>query len=852
MYDIIFVGQKNKRWYSLKNNYPTAKYAEDFYEAQKMCVTNFFWLVWDNLEIRESFVFDYVPDDWSQNFLHTFLNDDSYDGGIALVPKKAEPLQKEIQHRFFIKDVKQVEIEASKNATYDRFYIDSYEEYCAALQNSSTELFWGISRNLKLLEDFNLEFTFKYTNEYDRKTNHAFIHRVDDKDYYNGVFLLSKHAEVTQRELDHRFLVARKEWDIVASGPVKYDVFDIQSYQDYQTALEISTTEMFWGKLRSMNVIDESIFDIYFNFDNEYDRHQNHAFLHDVNGEQKYDGLYLFSKHVPVTAKEIDHKFLVARKEWDVVASSYKPYDQFYIDSYEEYEYALQNSSTELFWGISRNLKIADDFDLGMFFDDRTNEFEHDRSTNHAFIHRVDDKDYYNGLFLFSTKAPVTAKEINHRFLVASKEWNIVASGPVQYDKFVVSSYEDYEIAFTKSKTEMFWIIPSYVDISKTFEFNFYFTHDNEFDRKINHVFKNGQYYDGIILCSKHSIISEKEFKYRFIANKKEQDIIASYPKSYDAVTVDSYEDFVEQRKNVSTDFFYVIPTDVDICWDFEYHIPYYDRDNIHVFKNGNYHDGVFLIHKDRPLSQREFYYRFFVNKKEIDIHASNPKPYDIVFISYNEPNADENYAALVERFPRAKRIHGVKGIHQAHIAAAKLCSTPMFWVVDGDARIVDDFNFDYQVPGWQYDNVHVWRSQNPINDLVYGYGGIKLFPRELTIKMDTSKPDMTTSISEKFKAMPSISNITAFNTDPFNTWKSAFRECVKLSSKIIDRQKDDETNKRLKTWTTVGEDRQYGKYAIQGALDGSRYGRENRDNLNDLKKINDFDWLKEKFNGNI
>lgn len=45
---------------------------------------------------------------------------------------------------------------------------------------------------------------------------------------------------------------------------------------------------------------------------------------------------------------------------------------------------------------------------------------------------------------------------------------------------------------------------------------------------------------------------------------------------------------------------------------------------------------------------------------------------YDIVFISYNEPTADANYAALKERFPIAKRVHGVKGIHQAHIKAAK------------------------------------------------------------------------------------------------------------------------------------------------------------------------------------
>ena len=65
---------------------------------------------------------------------------------------------------------------------------------------------------------------------------------------------------------------------------------------------------------------------------------------------------------------------------------------------------------------------------------------------------------------------------------------------------------------------------------------------------------------------------------------------------------------------------------------------------------------------------------------------------YDIVFISYQEPNADENYGKLKERFPLAKRLHGVKGIHQAHIAAAKKCFTKMFWIVDGDAIIENNF----------------------------------------------------------------------------------------------------------------------------------------------------------------
>ena len=221
---------------------------------------------------------------------------------------------------------------------------------------------------------------------------------------------------------------------------------------------------------------------------------------------------------------------------------------------------------------------------------------------------------------------------------------------------------------------------------------------------------------------------------------------------------------------------------------------------------------------------------------------------YDIIFISYNEPQADENFSRLKARFPYAQRVQGITGIHQAHIAAAKKAFTKMFWVVDADAQILDTFNFDHVVSEYDLENVHVWRSINPINDLEYGYGGVKLLPKSLTQNMDVYKPDMTTSISSLFKAMPEISNITAFNVDAFNTWKSAFRECVKLASKTIDRQDDTDTTYRLNVWCTRGLDRLFGRDAIEGAVQGKQYGLENKDNNEALKMINDFDWLRERF----
>lgn len=223
---------------------------------------------------------------------------------------------------------------------------------------------------------------------------------------------------------------------------------------------------------------------------------------------------------------------------------------------------------------------------------------------------------------------------------------------------------------------------------------------------------------------------------------------------------------------------------------------------------------------------------------------------YDIVFISYQEPNANQNWIRLKARFPFAKRVHGVKGIHQAHITAASYCFTDMIWIVDGDAVVLDTFNFDYNPHDLEY--VFVWRSQNAVNNLIYGNGGIKLLPRKKTFNMDLSKPDMTTSISDKFRAVQELSNINSFNTDPFNTWKSAFRECTKLASAVIDRQKQDETDARLDAWCTVGSDRLYGDYSIKGAAAGRLYGEINKGNLQALKKINDFEWLDRKFKESI
>ena len=322
------------------------------------------------------------------------------------------------------------------------------------------------------------------------------------------------------------------------------------------------------------------------------------------------------------------------------------------------------------------------------------------------------------------------------------------------------------------------------------------------------------------------------------------------------AQKIENVKTFADIKSRAFTKMFWVVWNDVVVAdnFNFEYVVSDWDKQFIHVFKNKEFYDGIALFPKSADFIQKEFENRFFINnKKEIDVVASTPKPFDIIFISYNESNADINFLSLQKQFPRVKRVHGVKGIHQAHIKAAELATTEMLWVVDADAIVVDGFNFTVeQIPYYSNNarrmlntTVHVWRSRNPVNSLEYGYGGVKLLPRKLTLEMDINSTDMTTSISKLFKAMPAVSNITAFNTDPFSSWRSAFRECVKLSSRVIDGQDDEETEIRLTRWCTIGSDLD----AIAGAIAGREYGTSNKDNADALKKINDFNWLEERFN---
>jgi len=207
----------------------------------------------------------------------------------------------------------------------------------------------------------------------------------------------------------------------------------------------------------------------------------------------------------------------------------------------------------------------------------------------------------------------------------------------------------------------------------------------------------------------------------------------------------------------------------------------------------------------------------------------------DCIFLSYDEPNADKNYADLLNKAPWAKRVHGVKGSDAAHKACAALSETEYFVTVDAD-NIVDPsfFNLQIDLDKLKYKDTtqFSWAGKNMINGLVYGNGGLKCWTKTFVQNMRTHEEsnNETNQVDfcwqENYTQMVEAYSEIYNNSTPLQAWRSGFREGVKmtlnrgLKQKLINprHQLGKRNYQRLLMWCSVGSDVTNGSWAIYGA----------------------------------
>ena len=113
----------------------------------------------------------------------------------------------------------------------------------------------------------------------------------------------------------------------------------------------------------------------------------------------------------------------------------------------------------------------------------------------------------------------------------------------------------------------------------------------------------------------------------------------------------------------------------------------------------------------------------------------------NFVFLSYDEQNAEKNYANLKRIIPWAKRVHGVDGTDAAHKACAELSETKHFITVDGDTVIDPKFlnvQLDTTAMGLDDDYQFSWCGNINVNGLKYGNGSLKMWTKDFVKNMKT------------------------------------------------------------------------------------------------------------------
>jgi hypothetical protein len=225
---------------------------------------------------------------------------------------------------------------------------------------------------------------------------------------------------------------------------------------------------------------------------------------------------------------------------------------------------------------------------------------------------------------------------------------------------------------------------------------------------------------------------------------------------------------------------------------------------------------------------------------------AKNTTGLDIVYISNGEPDEAKWYEHLVyaSNYDNIAWVRGVNGRTAAYQEAARRSTTPWFFAVFAKLEVELDFDWSWQPDFWQEPKHYIFNSRNPVNGLEYGHQGMIAYNKRLVL--ENNAPGIDFTLSQPHESVPVLSGTAHFNQDPWMTWRTAFREVVKLQH-FMAVQPTLETEHRLNTWLTVGEG-QYAGYSLQGACDAVKYYNEVNGDYEQLKLSFEWAWLRKRY----
>ena len=222
-----------------------------------------------------------------------------------------------------------------------------------------------------------------------------------------------------------------------------------------------------------------------------------------------------------------------------------------------------------------------------------------------------------------------------------------------------------------------------------------------------------------------------------------------------------------------------------------------------------------------------------------------NSNPLDIVYLSNGEKAADQNYEYLLKitkGLPnRVIRVDGVQGRVAAYHAAAEASNTPWMFTIFAKLKVDKNFDFNWQPDRLQIPKHYIFNAKNPLNDLVYGHQAIIAYNKKLALKNSGKGLDFT--LDDPHESVDMLSGIANFNTDAYSTWRTAFREVIKLKSDTSDISYE-----RLQIWLNKAEGN-FAEDCLRGANDAVEYYSQVAGDITKLKYSYEWSWLQDYYN---
>ena len=414
--------------------------------------------------------------------------------------------------------------------------------------------------------------------------------------------------------------------------------------------------------------------------------------------------------------------------------------------------------------------------------------------------------------------------------------------------RFVDNYLDTFKRIMSTAETEYVWIINSICDYTQ-----FDFTWQSEpWQKEMIHVFPSGNQRRGDtfyihVESFKQQMVELELLDWFNVINYCEDQSVERFSMPTHQYATD---DLVTEIKNYKFDFPYALFTnqkdlqlaDSPCLWAKK------DRTIVRISTAG----ATAIVPRDikEDLRTQIYDYPYIEDAKpRLNDYLGGRDCLDIVYISNGEPDEERWYEHLcyMSNTNNIEWVRGVNGRVAAYQEAARRSRTPWFFAVFAKLEVLgSDFPWFTWLPDYFQEPKHyIFNSRNPVNGLEYGHMAMIAYNKKLVLENNTPGIDFT--LSQPHESVPILSGVAHFNQSTITTWRTAFRETLKLKHSM-ETEPTLETGHRLATWCTVAEG-DFAEECLAGANDAVRYYNEVGGDYEKLKLSFEWAWLQERFN---